>query len=443
MDEMEDNEKMESLDAPNLTVLGLSVGASLSSVGCTLVRYRQDKSKNPIHATILLYDEIAVPRQIQSSIFALLRENRTNLHTMLQVHESLGQMLASAVRCLCKNHNISTKSIDLISAQADSYSDLVLHLSWPTSINLRSSSWIVALGREIEIPTVTNITGTQRPSGQSNSAAYVSISRLLLQHPAKFRVCLTINDLVNITLIPPLNISTPSTIPKLVSQYCGPGTLFTDYAMRYVSHNEIQTDHDGNYGACGTVNYSAVNHFLSNHHDSVRMPSMKIAFEMFGQHAAQSLIDDCVFLDMSARDTVATITYITAQNIVINYHRLLDTFFPNQKVDELFVCGLGANNMNVMDHLKTALPDTIIKSLEDIGIPGNANYSLGCAQLGFETLLGHTIDDVPVQMKEQEQQVLSGFMSKGNRWEETEKKLLKFREGNKTLSVQDVVAKHA
>ncbi|PVH91419.1 hypothetical protein DM02DRAFT_620541, partial [Periconia macrospinosa] len=376
MNDMEADEKMESLNALDLTILGLPVGASLSSVGCIFVRYRQGKPENPIHATILLYDEIAVPRQIQSSIFALLREDRTNLHTMLQVHESLGQMLASAVRCLCKNHNIATKSIDLISAQADSYSDLVLHLSWPTSINLRSSSWIAVLGRETEITTVTNLTVTQRPSGQSRSAADASISRLLFQHPTKFRVCLTINDLVNITLILPLNISTPSTIPKLVSQYCGPGAIFTDYAMRYVSCNEVQTDHDGNYGACGTVNYSVVDHFLSNHDYSVRVPSMKIAFEMFGQHEAQSLIDECVFLDMSARDTVATTTYITAQNI-------------------LFVCGLGANNMNVVDRVKTALPDTTIKSLEDIGIPGNAKASLRCAQLEFETLLGHVIDDVP------------------------------------------------
>ncbi|PVH92132.1 UPF0075 domain protein [Periconia macrospinosa] len=433
---------MRSLDALDLTVLGLSVGASLSSVGCTFVRYQQDNPENSLHAKILLYNEISVPQQIQSSIFALLRQHRTNLRTMLQVHESLGHMLASAVRCFCKNNNIATKSIDLISTQADSYADLVLHLAWPTSINLRSSSWIAVLGRETEVTAVTNLIVTQRPSSQSRSTAEASISTLLLQHTTKFRVCLTINDLVNITLIPPLNVSTPSTIPKLLNQYCGPGTMFTDYAMRYVSCNEVQTDHDGNYGARGTANYSVVDHFLSNHDYSVHVPSMKIAFEMFGQHEVQSLIDECIFLDMSARDIVATTTYITAKNMVTNYHRLLNTFFPNQKVDELFICGLGANNMNVVDHIKTALPDITTKSLDDIGIPGNAKASLRCAQLGLETLLEHAIDCVPVQTKEQQQQRLSGFMSKGKRWEETKKQILKFCGGNKILSVQCVAAEH-
>ncbi|PVH92135.1 hypothetical protein DM02DRAFT_635610 [Periconia macrospinosa] len=136
---------------------------------------------------------------------------------------------------------------------------------------------------------------------------------------------------------------------------------------------------------------------------------------------------------MSARDIVATTTYITAKNMVTNYHRLLNTFSPNQKVDELFICGLGANNMNVVDHIKTALPDITTKSLDDIGIPGNAKASLRCAQLGLETLLGHAIDCVPVQTKEQQQQRLSGFMSKGKRWEETKKQILKFCGGNKIL----------
>lgn len=351
-------------------------------------------------------------------------------------------MLASTVRCFCKNNNIAIKSIDLISTQADSYPDLVLHLAWPTSINLRSSSWIAVLGRETEVTSVTHLIMTQRPFSQSRSAAEASISTLLLQHPTKFRVCLTINDLVNITLIPPLNDATPNTIPKLLSAYCGPGTMFTDYAMRYVSCNEVQTDQDGSYGARGTVHYSVVDHFLSNHDYLVHVPSMKVAFEMFGQHEAQSLIDECIFLDLSARDTVATTTYITAKNMVINYHRLLNAFSPNQKVDELFICGLGANNMNIVDHIKTALPDITTKSLDDIGIPSNAKASLRCAQLGLETLLGHAIDCVPVHTKKQQQQRLPGFISRGKRWVETKKQILKFCGENKILSVQYVAAEH-
>jgi hypothetical protein len=60
---------------------------------------------------------------------------------------------------------------------------------------------------------------------------------------------------------------------------------------------------------------------------------------MFGDHEAQQLIDECLYSNMSEIDTLATVTRITAQNILKQYRRLLQLFFqPDQQVDELFIC---------------------------------------------------------------------------------------------------------
>jgi Tfp pilus assembly PilM family ATPase len=78
---------------------------------------------------------------------------------------------------------------------------------------------------------------------------------------------------------------------------------------------------------------------------------------------------------MSEIDTLATVTRITAQNILKQYRRLLQLFSqPDQQVDELFIGGRSARNSNIIDYLESELPESVImKPLSDIGIPGDAH----------------------------------------------------------------------
>ena len=110
---------------------------------------------------------------------------------------------------------------------------------------------------------------------------------------------------------------------------------------------------------------------------------------MFGDHEAQQLIDECLYSNMSEIDTLATITRITAQNILKQYRRLLQLFFqPDQEVDELFIGGRSARNSNIIDYLKSELPESVItKPLSDIGIPGDAQEAVCYAHLGLEAVL--------------------------------------------------------
>ncbi|KAF2641428.1 hypothetical protein P280DRAFT_469049 [Massarina eburnea CBS 473.64] len=221
------------------------------------------------------------------------------------------------------------------------------------------------------------------------------------------------------------------------SAYCGPGTMFIDYAMRYTSSNRVDNDRDGNYGARGTVNQDIVDRFLSTHDYAVHTPPLSIAIEMFGQHEAQSLVDDCLYLGMSDTDTVATITRVTSENIVIQYRRLMKTFFPDQKDIEMFVCGEGAKNMNIIDHLEEALPEVLTKPLDDIGIPDCAKDSVRCAQLGLETILRHALSEGKAEAEEQKNML--GNIVKGNNWGNTQQQIVHFSGGMELPPVRRVI----
>ncbi|KAF2252378.1 hypothetical protein BU26DRAFT_517020 [Trematosphaeria pertusa] len=262
---------------------------------------------------------------------------------------------------------------------------------------------------------------------------------LLLQHPTKFRVCLTVNDAVSISIVPPSNSAASNTA---VSLDCGPGTMFIDYAVRYATSNQLEHDLEGSYGARGTVNMGVVDRFLETHDYTNRAPPLHIATEMFGHHEAQGLIDECLFLGMSDFDIIATVTRITAENMARQYRRLITGLFgPDHKVDEIFICGPGARNTAIVDYLEDVLPEEVItRPLDDIGIPGDAKESVGAAQLGLEAVLDLAATDL--ERKESASSLrhtAAGSVVRGNQWEVIRKQVLLFSNGAPLGPIQRLI----
>ncbi|PVI07019.1 hypothetical protein DM02DRAFT_489629, partial [Periconia macrospinosa] len=359
----------------DFTVLGACAGASMSSVGCILVRYQQQSPEEQLHMDFIRYEEITVPLRIRSPILNLLRDYQRNPHAMLRVQNMIGNMFSTAMKCFCKNHNIPIGSVDLAAAQADSIPPSVLpsSVSAPrqSEIDPKSQTWTAIIAEETGITTITSLP-TNRQSWMPREPSYLaSIDELFLRDATKFRVCITIEDFLAITAIPPAESSRGIVFTPFAQ--CGPGTMFIDYAMRYATSNKIEDDHDGSYGEHGIVNENIVDQFLKMYDYSRRLLPTAMAVEMFGQHEIQGVIDECLFVGMSDHDIVATITRITSQNIVWQYNKILSDSFPGQKIDELFICGRGASNAKIVDRLEEMLPNEVVtKPFEDIGIPGDA-----------------------------------------------------------------------
>ncbi|PVH91745.1 hypothetical protein DM02DRAFT_320139 [Periconia macrospinosa] len=425
-------------DGLALTILAMCCGASLSAISCAILRYQQDSPKEPLRMQFIKYDEVVVPHQVRSSIFNLLRTHPSHNHAEAVVHSVLGHMFSTASKCFRGNHKIPLESIDLIASQANSIpaSTIPSAPATPSRTDPALDSWTAVIAEETGITTTTCVVETRRPVNTGNPSAGVPLDSLLLRHPTKFRACLTINDVLNITIVPPSqsenNMVPPSTI-------CGPGTMLINYAMRYVTCNQLEHDHDGSYGAQGRVDSKIVDRFLSAHDYMGRVPPMEMAMVMFGQHEAQGLIDECLFLGLSEHDTIATITRVTAENMVRQYRRLMAAFCPAHTFDEIFICGPGARNTNILDYLKEVLPEHIVtRPLDDVGIPGDAKDAVCCAQLGLETLLLHaSLQDGP--LFEDQRHTAPGRVARGRNWAALREQVLRFCEGKKVPPVQRVV----
>lgn len=386
---------------------------------------------------------MAVPLSARLPILSLLRDYSKNYHAMLRAQEMLGNVFSSIVKAFCKNRGIPVDSLDLIAAQADSLPPSLLpatgvYLSSKTMLD--PQSWTTVIATETSNTAVANYPRLGRLNFSPSPPPAPSIENLLLQHPTKLRVCMIINEFLKISIIPPFESTVFNALP---STNCGPGTLFIDYAMRYATSNQMEQDRDGNFGAQGHVNNGVVDRFLAKHDYSHRAPPVSIAIEMFGHHEAQEIIDECLFLGMLDADTVATITRITAENVVRQYRRILSGHFsPGHKVDDIFICGPGARNTGILDYLEAVLPEeAITRPMDDVGIPGDAMDAVCCAHSGLETVLkcasatheGSSADHLSSP---------EGIIAKGARWAGMEDSITRFCNGRRYPGVSRILVDH-
>jgi 1,6-anhydro-N-acetylmuramate kinase len=92
--------------------------------------------------------------------------------------------------------------------------------------------------------------------------------------------------------------------------------MFIDAAMRHYTDGEMEYDRDGQWGKQGAVNQEIVDSFLDSNYYCNLTPPKTTGREDFGDNEAFDIIKRCEELGMSKYDTLATITRISAQNIV-------------------------------------------------------------------------------------------------------------------------------
>ena len=353
----------------------------------------------------------------------------THLNTLL------GCMFSNGIKAFCQEYGVLIESIDLVGTHMSG-----LRRSASDDLNTHTLGWNVDVTANTGITTVFDFAVIETGYVKPYVSPVAFVNRIFLRHPFKFRACLAIGELVNCSFIPPWS---DGSAWKTYWRDCGPGSLLVDYAVRYCTSNMRHEDNNGNLGVRGMVNQAVVTQFLQVYDYSIILPSPTIAREIFGDHEAQRLMDICLSLGLSRADTIATVTRITADNILRQYRRLLALGFPeHQTVDELFISGPSARNTNIIDYLEAELPESVItKPLDDIGIPGDANEAVCYAHLALEAVLGVPVRSSttllwpPIQRGED---VVLGRVVPGMNWENLSSRLQKFSDGKPHCIAKDV-----
>jgi len=197
---------------------------------------------------------------------------------------------------------------------------------------------------------------------------------LLYSSSTEHRILLNLGGIANFTYLARNGQS-----EDVVASDLGPANTLLDQVVKKEFGKEYDTD--GALAQSGTVNEDLLDALL-------KLPFIKAPLskstgpELFNLDSLNELLSQHA-ISIAPLDLLATLTQFTASAIAES----LQPFINGNT--SLYCSGGGVQNAYLMNLLKQAIPDTPIKTVEDLGIKSEAKEAVLFAVLANETLVGN------------------------------------------------------
>uniref|UniRef100_A0A0B7K7X6 Anhydro-N-acetylmuramic acid kinase n=1 Tax=Bionectria ochroleuca TaxID=29856 RepID=A0A0B7K7X6_BIOOC len=363
-------------DMLSLNILGLNCGTSIDGIDVAHCRVSAIPSTNDVHIDLLSYTEIPVNPAIRSQVLRLCRPNEkeaaTSLAEICDLNFALGREFSRAVL---------ESGIDL----AQPWADIMAPTGWGASLDPPDGRACVSGFRVAELA-----------AGRQGAPLAGFFEACLLSHPELTRISQNIGGIGNASVLPAKRSNTETSRPAYLSFDTGPGNVFIDAAMRIISNGETHFDKDGALGLQGEseIDEEVVNDYLAGEPYFQVKPPKTTGRELFSDDVARALVEKMRSRHMSSHGIIATITRITAESIARAYEQyVLPHLDEGKTIDEIYICGGGAYNPNIMKHLQARFPASRVAKLSEAPtiIEPNAKEAVMFSLLGFLSVSGRTV----------------------------------------------------
>ncbi|KAM0554918.1 hypothetical protein ACHAPJ_006654 [Fusarium lateritium] len=253
------------------------------------------------------------------------------------------------------------------------------------------------IARETGKTVVSGFRVAELAAGRQGAPLAGFFEAALLSDPKVTRISQNIGGMGNATVLPARKTKQPGESTATYMAYdTGPGNVFIDAAMRILTDGKQHFDRDGVLGAKGEaeIDHAVVDDYLVKEAYFQQKPPKTTGRELFSDDIAKSLVNSMRAACMSPEAIIATITRMTAESIARSYEQfVLPKLEEGDDIDEIYICGGGAYNPNILNHLENRFPKSRVLKLDDapVKVDPSAKEAVLFALLGFMGVHGRTV----------------------------------------------------
>lgn len=338
--------------------IGVMSGTSLDGVDLALVDFAQKQ----LH--IVATDFVAMPKNLQQKITALIQQPQISLQQLGEVDQQLGHLYADSIlRFLAKNQ-LSNQQICAIGCHGQT----IWHSpqgEYPFTMQIGDMN-VVAI--KTGITTIADFRRKDMALGGQGAPLVPAFHQAYFANPHKLMAVLNIGGISNVSLLEPNQ--------PVIGYDIGTGNTLLDQWI-YL-HQAKSYDHNGNWAKTGSVNPQLLQDLLDEPFLQ-QAPPKSTGRELFNLTWLQKKLSKHTAL--LAQDVQATLLAFTVQSIVNDLSQIKSTF-----PCELVVCGGGAKNPLIMAGLQQGLPQWQVNSTATYGLDSDYVEAVAFAWLAHQRI---------------------------------------------------------
>lgn len=344
-------------------------GTSLDGIDLVAARFEDEQPQ------ILASKSYQLPPPVKQQILTLCISSDDEIEKLGHLDALLGKLFGESCQQFISEHSVLFKAEQI--AAIGLHGQTIRHrpANAPRhnfTLQIGDANWVS------EITGITTIADFRRrdvAAGGQGAPLVPAFHQAIFTHKNTDRVIINIGGMANISL---LHSDAQS---SLIGFDTGPGNVLMDAWIN--DQKDLAYDKEGNWAALGTVDDDLLQSFLSLDYFSQPVPK-STGREQFNLEWIQLCLSQ-QNSTLAAKDVQATLLELTAQSISNEINRLALTQY------EVFVCGGGAHNTQLMHRLKVLLDNaTCVSNTQELQLHPDWVEATAFAWLAKQTLAGLT-----------------------------------------------------
>ncbi|MGS0673653.1 anhydro-N-acetylmuramic acid kinase [Shewanella sp. 0m-4] len=323
----------------NSYYIGLMSGTSMDGVDAVLVNFDHDQP-----SLIATHTE-ELPRALLSSLQKLCLPGNDEINRLGHLDRTMGKLFAKAVNALLEKANVDKSQVIAIGSHGQTVRHMpnlemgfTLQIADPNTIAVETGINVIADFRRKDVAL-----------GGQGAPLVPAFHQHVFASPNHPRIILNIGGIANVTFL-------PGNTQDVTGFDTGPGNGLSD---AWIQHQLGQPfDKDGEWAKSGTTDQQMLQHLLSHPYFALAAPK-STGRELFNQAWAEQQLSE--FGHLTEADIQSTLLDLTCYSIANDALLLSDNA-------ELYVCGGGAYNCELMHRLRKLLPNYKVVTTAELGM---------------------------------------------------------------------------